>query len=150
MGALEELSESKPELFAFELVSPERRLASLEAWQVCVPSVQGEMGVRSGHMALAVLVHAGVVKIWESPDSDPHLVFITGGFVDITPHACVVLAEDADMIDDLDFEQITQNLKSLRARLEDTNDGPTRMGLRRQISIEEAKRVALSTYFASS
>lgn len=81
--------------FAFELVSPEERLMSLQAWQVTIPGYEGDFGVRAGHSALLSSLRAGVIEVRETPTSAPVRIAVTGGFADVTATQCTVLAEDA-------------------------------------------------------
>ncbi len=86
--------------FHFELVSPERRLMALEAWQVTIPGFEGDFGVRAGHSALVSSLRAGVIEVRESPALPPRKIKVSGGFADVTQAQCTVLAEEAQTVSD--------------------------------------------------
>ena len=80
----------------FELVSPAEKLVSEKCHMVVVPGDEGMIGVLPGHSALVSSLKAGVVKMYKSEnDNEPKRIFIAGGFADINPELCTVLAEEA-------------------------------------------------------
>lgn len=99
--------------FSFKLISPERELLSEPAWQVTIPGVAGDVGVRSGHMALLISIRPGVVEIIREQGSAPERIFIAGGFADIAQDHCTILAEDAYEVAKIDREKLEQELARL-------------------------------------
>ncbi len=81
------------EPFRFELVSPERSLASLEAEVVDLPGVEGDMAAMRDHAALITTLKPGLVKV--KSDRGTTEFFVSGGFVDIAAERTIVLAEHA-------------------------------------------------------
>ncbi len=130
--------------FDFELVSPEKKLASVQAWQVVVPGEEGDFGVLSGHSALVASIRPGVVRIWEEKGAEPHNIFITGGFADVNPESCTVLAEEAVMVEDLDQEAIEQKLRDLNEDLGMAENDIERARVRKQIVLEKARLQAVT------
>lgn len=90
----------------FDLVSPERRLASLEATSVLIPGAEGDMTVMADHAPTISTLRPGILKV-EGADASDYVV--TGGFAEINASGVTVLAEmavptgeaKADMIDGL-------------------------------------------------
>lgn len=80
--------------FTFELVSPERLVASGEASIVTVPGSDGDMGVMGNHAPVMTTLRPGVVQATMTDGSDASF-FVRGGFADITPQSVTVLAEFA-------------------------------------------------------
>ena len=74
--------------FNFELVSPEQKLISEQAYQVTIPGEEGDVGVRAGHMALVMTVRPGVVEVIRTEDGTKEKIFIAGGFADISQTNC--------------------------------------------------------------
>lgn len=81
------------DMMQFDLVSPERQLASGQVVSVEVPGADGDMTVMPGHDATITTLRPGVLKV-EGPDGDSEYV-VTGGFAEITAAGVSVLAERA-------------------------------------------------------
>ena len=129
--------------FRFELVSPERVLASEEASMVVVPGEAGDFGVLAGHSPLLSSVRPGVVRI-TLPDGAMRKVFVSGGFADVGAEICAVLAEEAVNVDDLDRAELADTLKTLEDSLAAAaNDAMKTAQVPRDIDITRAKIAAL-------
>jgi F-type H+-transporting ATPase subunit epsilon len=77
----------------FDLVSPERSLASLAVSEVHIPGAEGDMTVLPDHAPLITTLRPGVLKIVSASGTDEYLV--TGGFAQIGSDGTSVLAERA-------------------------------------------------------
>jgi len=79
---------------AFQLVLPERRLASEMADMVVVPGGDGDFGVLPGHVSMISTVRPGVIEVYVGGHvKDRYMV--AGGFAEVTGERCTVLAEEA-------------------------------------------------------
>ena len=85
----------------FELVSPAKLLKSEPAEMVVVPGAEGDLGVLPGHSALIATVRPGVIDIHEG-GSVKERIFVAGGFCEISPERCTVLAEEAIEVSAID------------------------------------------------
>ncbi len=102
----------------FDLVSPERKLASIEATEIEIPGAEGDFTAMADHSPVLTTLRPGLLKVKAGSDVTEYMV--TGGFVEISPEATSVLAEQAvpraevseDMINGLiaDAEAAAQNL----------------------------------------
>jgi F-type H+-transporting ATPase subunit epsilon len=107
--------------FNFELVSPERLLLSEAVSEVIVPAADGEMTVMAHHAPVMATVKPGIVEVKSSGGtSNRYVVF--GGFVDILPESCTILAEKAVHVDDIDHEDLAQRIQDTREDLADATD----------------------------
>lgn len=87
-----------------ELVAVERRLWSGTATLVSAQTTEGEIGVMPGHEpVLGQLVEGGVVSI-TSADGERVVAAVHGGFLSVTATTVTVLAESADLVEDIDVE----------------------------------------------
>ncbi|GFE52177.1 ATP synthase epsilon chain 1 [Roseobacter cerasinus] len=77
----------------FDLVSPERRLASVAVTAVQIPGADGDMTAMAGHAPTITTLRPGVLSA-EGPDGTTDYV-VTGGFAEITAVGVTVLAERA-------------------------------------------------------
>lgn len=95
----------------FELVSPSRLLTSLPVSMVVVPGAEGDIGVLPGHSPLICTVRPGVIKVTED-DKVTEEIFVAGGFCEVSPERCTVLAEEAVHIGDIDASEASARLES--------------------------------------
>lgn len=107
----------------FELVTPERLLASREVEMVVVPGSEGNFGVLPGHSPLISTIRPGTVEIYEGR-TVAERIFVVGGIAEVTPLRCTVLADEAMAPDSLDrgsldaeLTEIEGNLPSLREQV---------------------------------
>ena len=77
----------------FDLVSPERLLASLEATSVLLPGSEGDMTVMAEHAPVITTLRPGILKVEASGETQDYVV--TGGFAEINAAGVSVLAEVA-------------------------------------------------------
>lgn len=100
----------------FDLVSPERSLASLAASAVQIPGAEGDMTILPNHAAVLTTLRPGVLKV-SGPDGDTDYV-VTGGFVEISPEGVSVLAEQAYLGADVKKEDLEGTLTFAREQAE--------------------------------
>ena len=103
--------------FKFELVSPERLLVSEEVESVVIPGADGEFTVLAQHAPMMTSIRPGVVTVNAGGKSDRYVIF--GGFADVMPESCTVLAEAATHVDDIDHASLESRIKDAREDLED-------------------------------
>lgn len=77
----------------FDLVSPERRLASVQATAVRIPGADGDLTAMPGHTPVITTLRPGLVSA-EGPDGSTDYV-VSGGFAEISAGSISVLAERA-------------------------------------------------------
>ena len=77
----------------FDLVSPERRLASVAASEVQIPGADGDLTAMEGHSPTITTLRPGILKAVSAEGAKSYVV--TGGFADITASSVSVLAERA-------------------------------------------------------
>ncbi|WP_199432935.1 F0F1 ATP synthase subunit epsilon [Qaidamihabitans albus] len=87
-----------------ELVAVERRLWSGQATFVVAQTTEGEIGVLPGHEpVLGQLAEGGIVKV-TTTDGDTVTAAVHGGFLSITGDKVSVLAESADLGEEIDID----------------------------------------------
>lgn len=111
--------------FKFELVSPERLLVSGEVESVIIPATEGEMTVMANHAPVMTTVKPGVVTVkYASGSEERYVVF--GGFADILPEACTLLAESAVAVKDINRDDLAQRIRDAREDVSDAKDDDSR------------------------
>jgi F-type H+-transporting ATPase subunit epsilon len=88
----------------FDLVSPERRLASLEATEVQIPGADGDMTAMADHAPTITTLRPGILAITHAGGTDEYVV--SGGFAEISGAGVSVLAEKAFVKSEITAEQM--------------------------------------------
>ncbi len=105
----------------FELVSPERLLKSEPVEMVVVPGTEGDFGVLPGHSLLIATVRPGVIDIHEGGQVTES-IFVAGGFAEVSPEHCTVLAEEAVPTADIDKDAAEKRLEDAKQALAEAKD----------------------------
>jgi F-type H+-transporting ATPase subunit epsilon len=79
---------------ALDIVSPERLLLSRSVEMVVIPAAEGDIGALGGHAPMIVALRGGLITLYEDGKPTERL-FVAGGFAEITPERCTVLADEA-------------------------------------------------------
>jgi F-type H+-transporting ATPase subunit epsilon len=109
------------EAFKFELVSPERLLVSEDVEHVVIPGAEGEMTVMARHAPVMTTIQPGVVTVKPVSGAEERYV-VFGGFADILPEGCTLLAESAVPVADIDRNDLARRIQEAREDLDDARD----------------------------
>ncbi|XDA99341.1 F0F1 ATP synthase subunit epsilon [Sulfitobacter sp. LCG007] len=104
------------ETMQFDLVSPERRLASTKVHAVQIPGADGDMTAMPDHAPTITTLRPGVLRI-EGPDGDAEYI-VTGGFAEINAEGVTVLAERSLARGDITAEHVREMVEDARANLD--------------------------------
>lgn len=96
----------------FDLVSPERRLVSLQVTSVQIPGADGDMTAMEGHAPTITTLRPGVLTI-DGPEGTTDYV-VTGGFAEITATGVSVLAERAVAKGDMTQEHLNEMIEEAK------------------------------------
>ncbi|KAA0698669.1 F0F1 ATP synthase subunit epsilon [Neorhizobium sp. P12A] len=105
--------------FHFELVSPERLLLSEMVAEVVIPATEGEMTVMANHAPTMTTIKPGLIKVRSASGAKQNYV-VFGGFADILPTGCTLLAESAIPVEELNRDELTRRIDAARRELEET------------------------------
>lgn len=95
-----------------QLVAVERRLWSGTGTFVSAQTTEGEIGILPGHEpVLGQLVEGGVVKV-NTTDGETITAAVQGGFLSVTGNSVSILAESADLADEIDVDAARESLRS--------------------------------------
>ena len=101
---------------ALEIVSPEKLLLSRPVDMVVIPASEGDMGVLEGHTPMIVMLRGGVISLYEG-DRVTDTLFVAGGFAEVTPERCTVLANEVSPVAELDKAEGERRLAEAEATL---------------------------------
>ena len=111
--------------FQFELVSPEHLLVSEEVESVIIPGAEGEMTVLADHAPVMTTIKPGVVTVKPASGAEERYV-VFGGFADILPTGCTLLAESAVPVGDIDRADLARRIQEAREDVDDAGDNDAR------------------------
>ena len=125
---------------SFDLVSPEQLLFNDEVGMIIVPGKDGDIGVLPRHSKVLSSLRPGRVMVYGENKNLLKSFFVAGGFVEINPEKCIVLAEGVNEISDLDKSSIQQQIQELESGASDS--------AKEELAIAQSKIAALdSTYY---
>jgi F-type H+-transporting ATPase subunit epsilon len=103
----------------FDLVSPERKLASVEASEVQIPGADGDFTAMPGHAPLITTLRPGILTVVSSTGAAKYVV--TGGFAEIGVTGVTVLAERSLAASDMSQETFAGMLAQARQSQQTAN-----------------------------
>ena len=98
---------------SLDLVSPEQLLFNDEVGMIIVPGKDGDIGVLPGHSKVLSSLRPGRVMVYGENKNLLKSFFVTGGFVEVNPEKCIVLAEEIDEISSLNKSIIENEVQEL-------------------------------------
>jgi F-type H+-transporting ATPase subunit epsilon len=122
----------------FELVSPQRLLLSDEVDMVVVPGAEGDFGVLAEHAPVISTVRPGVITVFQG-NAVSERIFVAGGFAEVTPERCTVLAEEAERLNEIDRAAVEGQIRILREDLGMAQSDDERALIEGRIAVAEAK-----------
>lgn len=99
-----------------EVVTPEKIVVSEEAQIVASPGSMGEFGVLTGHTPFLTTLKTGVIRYTDASGKENY-VFVSGGFAEALPDKVTVLAESAEISNDIDVKRAKEALERAEKRL---------------------------------
>ncbi len=123
---------------AFDLVSPEKLLLSEAVEMVVLPGVEGDIGVLPGHAPVISQIRTGTICVFAGGQVVSRL-FVEGGFAEVMPDRCTVLAEQAINLDDVDVSAVEQEIKNLRDEMTVASSGHEKAQLELAIEMAQAR-----------
>ena len=124
---------------SFDLVSPENLIFNEEVGMIIVPGKDGDFGVLPGHSKLMSSLRPGRIMIYSEDKNLLKSFFVSGGFAEVNPEKCIILAESVDDMSVLDKSIIQNSIQDL----EKLNDSKSK----EQLLIANAKLDAMNSIF---
>ena len=124
---------------SFDLVSPENLIFNDEVGMIIVPGKDGDFGVLPGHSKVMSSLRPGRVMVYGEGKNLLKSFFVSGGFAEVNPEKCIVLAESVDEINTIEKQSIEKEIEELSDQETDA--------AKEQLSIAKAKIAALDSSF---
>ncbi len=103
-----------------EIVSPAQRLLERAVDMVVMPGSEGDIAAMPDHAPMILLLRGGVVSLHEGGRVTDEF-FVAGGFAEITPERCTILADEATPLGELSRADGEAKLKDAEQAYEDAD-----------------------------
>jgi F-type H+-transporting ATPase subunit epsilon len=132
---------------SFRLVMPERELLATEADMVVVPGSEGDFGVLHGHAPVISTLRPGVLEVLQGNKVEQRFI-VVGGFAEVTPERCTVLADEAIPFAEVTAEQLAEREQAAERDLVDAANDAERAAAQKDLAVAKDLRRA-QAYYAS-
>ena len=130
---------------SFRLVMPERELLDTEADMVVVPGSEGDFGVLHGHAPLISTVRPGVLEVLQGNKVEQRFI-VVGGFAEVTPERCTVLADEAIPFAEVTAEQLAERERAAERDLVDAANDVEKAAALKDLAVAKDLRRAQAYY----
>lgn len=103
-----------------EIVTPDKVVVSQPVDYIGIPGVEGEFGILPNHVPLLSALAIG--RLYFRTGDKTQNVFISGGFVEVSGNTITILAESAELAEDIDAARAQAALERAQARLDSAAD----------------------------
>ena len=107
-----------PHPFDVEVVAVDRKVYDGQAVSITAPGIDGYFGILSGHAPLIASLGVGLITINPPGQALPVFIAVAGGFAEVTQDHVTILAETAELAQEIDIERARQAAERARGRLE--------------------------------
>ena len=112
-----------PATFRLEIVSQERTLHEADdVVSVDAPGAEGSFGVMANHRPMMAALQAGIIEMRDVQNKGRFIV-VTGGFLEVSRNRTVVLADAAELAEEIDVDRARDALSRAQERLGHLSDG---------------------------
>lgn len=124
--------------FEFQVVSPERVLFQGQATMAVLPATSGAIGVLANHAPTVLTLSKGIIDIYDR-DKIIQRLFVGGGFVNINERNCLVMADDAIAVEEINENELEKHIADLEMAIEKSIIEEEKLAMRNDASIARAK-----------
>jgi F-type H+-transporting ATPase subunit epsilon len=108
--------------FQLEVATPERLFVNEQVSQAELPGKEGYMGILPGHAPLLSALGAGVLTY--TVGGTQHVLAVDGGFVEVFENHVRVLADYAELAEDIQVDRARRQLDEAMEALKRAHDAP--------------------------
>ena len=101
---------------SFDLVSPESLIFNDDVGMIIIPGKDGDLGVLPGHSKIMSSLRPGRVMVYGEDKNLLKSFFVSGGFTEINPEKCIVLAESVDEMSELEKSLVEKEIQELESK----------------------------------
>jgi F-type H+-transporting ATPase subunit epsilon len=123
-----------------EIVTPEKRILSVQADEAIVPGGKGLFGVRPGHTPFLTLMEPGPLTIIDGGRRENY--FVAGGFAEVSNDKVLVLADVAEAVTGIDVEAARRRMQEAVERLRGMSSDDVRFDIEQATVRRETARMS--------
>jgi len=123
-----------PDKIQLDIVTPERAVLSEAVDELILPGSEGYLGVRPGHAPLLTTLKVGTITIRKG--NEQRYLAVSWGFVEVLPERVSILAETAEMAEEIDLDRAVRARERAEKRLKSAD--PDVDFKRAQVALEKA------------
>jgi F-type H+-transporting ATPase subunit epsilon len=125
--------------FALRVVSVERSLFEGDVEFLIANGADGELGVMARHAPLMTILKPGPLRIQESMGGTEEVLFVGGGFLEVLPDRVTVLADVAELANEISLERAEEARRRAQERLAGTLTTAEEVEFQQELAVAEAR-----------
>lgn len=102
-----------------EIVTPERKVYEQEVSGVFVKGTLGELGILPNHIPLVSPLQVAPVRVKKEERGADDMIAVHGGFMEVRKNKVVILAEAAELPEEIDVDRALRAKERAEQRLRD-------------------------------
>jgi len=99
-----------------EIVTPERKIYGQEVNLIVAKGIEGELGILPNHIPMVTPLRIAAVTAKVQGQKD-HVIAVHGGFMEVRKDKVVILAESAELPEEIDADRAARARERAEARL---------------------------------
>lgn len=123
--------------FLLEIVTPERKVYEQDVNMIIVRGAEGELGILPHHIPLVTPLKIGPLEIKKN-GAPNEVIAVSGGFMEVRKTKVVILAESAELPQEIDLERAMaareRAERRLRIKRDDVDHRRAEMALQRALN----------------
>lgn len=108
-------------MLTIEVLSPEKAIHHTKGVEAIIPTADGQVGIRTGHLPLLAPMVAGTVIVKKEDGSEEALATF-GGFVEVYNDTVYLMTDSAELAEDMDELKIQEAVHRAEALKEEARD----------------------------
>jgi F-type H+-transporting ATPase subunit epsilon len=106
--------------FLLEIVTPERKVYSQDVQMIVAKGSSGELGILPQHIPLVTQLRIAPLKVKLENNQEKYIA-VNGGFMEVRKDKVVILAESAEMSDEIDLSRAQSSKERAEQRIAGKN-----------------------------
>ncbi|MGB8956115.1 MAG: F0F1 ATP synthase subunit epsilon, partial [Tumebacillaceae bacterium] len=98
-----------------EIVTPERKVYENEVNMIIARGGDGDLGIMAGHVPVVTTLKVSQLRL--KTDQGDQVIAVSGGFLEVKPEKVTVLAESAELPEEIDVDRAARAKERAERRL---------------------------------
>lgn len=103
--------------FKLTVYTPEGPVVEVVATHVLAPGKDGYLGILANHAPLVTSLDVGVVSYTDAETGNEEILAIANGFLEVSKNQISILADSAELCDEIDLDRCQDALKRAEDRV---------------------------------